>query len=68
MEYRTVIRDFVSWSELNQLQLNTSKTKEMIVNFRRKASHFTPVNIQGLDIEVVENYKFLGFHLNSFGS
>ncbi|KAK0145658.1 hypothetical protein N1851_015439 [Merluccius polli] len=61
----TVIRDFVSWSELNQLQLNTSKTKEMIVNFRRKASHFTLVNIQGLDIEVVESYKFLGVHLNN---
>ncbi|KAK0137259.1 hypothetical protein N1851_026544 [Merluccius polli] len=41
LEYRTVIRDFVSWNEQNQLQLNTSKTKEMIVNFRRKASHFT---------------------------
>ncbi|KAK0145761.1 RNA-directed DNA polymerase from mobile element jockey [Merluccius polli] len=65
LEYRTVIRDFVSWSELNQLQLNTSKTKEMIVNFRRKASHFTPVNFQGLDIEVVESYTFLGVHLNN---
>ncbi|KAK0141058.1 hypothetical protein N1851_021940 [Merluccius polli] len=63
LEYRTVIRDFVNWSELNQLQLNTSKTKEMIVNFRRKASHFTPVNIHELDIEVVEN--FLGVHLNN---
>ena len=62
LEYRTVIKDFVSWSELNQLQLNTSK---MIVNFRRKVSHFTLVNIQGLDIEVVESYKFLGVHLNN---
>lgn len=35
-EYRMVIRDFVSLCELNQLQLNTSKTKETIVNFRRK--------------------------------
>ncbi|XP_041841993.1 uncharacterized protein LOC121640346 [Melanotaenia boesemani] len=59
LEYRTVIRDFVSWSERNQLQLNTSKTKEMIVDFQRKASSLTQVNIQGSDIEVVENYKFL---------
>ncbi|TKS65807.1 putative RNA-directed DNA polymerase from transposon BS [Collichthys lucidus] len=51
LEYRTIIRDFVSWCELNQLQLNTSKTKEMIVNYQRKTSHFTPVNIQGSDIE-----------------
>ena len=65
LEYKTVIRDFVSWCELNQLQLNTSKTKEMIVNFRRKTSHFTPVSIQGSNIEVVESYKFLGVHLNN---
>ena len=60
-----VIRDFVSWSELNLLHLNTSKTKEMIVNFRRKISHFTPGNIQGLDIEEVESYKFLCVNLNN---
>lgn len=65
LEYREVIRDFVSWCELNQLQLNTSKTKEMMIDFRRTSSQFTPVNIQGLDIEVVENYKFLGVHLNN---
>ncbi|XP_054642346.1 alpha-1,3-mannosyl-glycoprotein 4-beta-N-acetylglucosaminyltransferase A isoform X3 [Dunckerocampus dactyliophorus] len=65
LEYRTVIRDFVSWSELNQLQLNTSKTKEMIINVQKKTSHFTPVNIQGADIELVDSYKFLGVHLNN---
>ncbi|TKS64909.1 RNA-directed DNA polymerase from mobile element jockey [Collichthys lucidus] len=65
LEYRTIIRDFVSWCELNQLQLNTSKTKEMIVNYQRKTSHFTPVNIQGSDIEVVRSYRFLGVHLNN---
>ena len=33
--------------------------------YRRKTSHFTPVNIQGSDIEVVKSYKFLGVHLNN---
>ena len=37
----------------------------MIVNFQRSASHFTPVNIQGADIEVVDSDKFLGVHLNN---
>ncbi|TWW62235.1 hypothetical protein D4764_04G0008820 [Takifugu flavidus] len=31
----------------------------------RKASHIAPVNIQGLDIEIVEEYKYLGVHLNN---
>ncbi|XP_054643404.1 uncharacterized protein LOC129187756 isoform X2 [Dunckerocampus dactyliophorus] len=37
----------------------------MIINFQRKTSHFTPVNIQGADIELVDSYKFLGVHLNN---
>lgn len=53
LEYREVIRGFVSWCELNQLQLNANKTKEMMINFKKKTSHFIPVNIQGLEIEVV---------------
>ncbi|KAM6989287.1 uncharacterized protein LKV04_008968 [Tautogolabrus adspersus] len=64
-EYRQVITDFVDWSELNHLQLNASKTKEMVIDFRRKSPQTAPVNIQGLDIEMVESYKYLGVHLNN---
>ena len=51
----------VVWCELH---INTSKTKEVMINFRRKAPLTAPVNIQGLDIEIVEDYKYLGVHLN----
>ncbi|KAI3357080.1 hypothetical protein L3Q82_015546, partial [Scortum barcoo] len=51
-EYRKVIMDFVDWCELNHLQVNASKTKEMVIDFSRKPSaDIAPVNIQGLDIE-----------------
>ncbi|KAI3376361.1 hypothetical protein L3Q82_016849, partial [Scortum barcoo] len=51
-EYRKVIMDFVDWCELNHLQVNASKTKEMVIDFSRKpSSDIAPVNIQGLDIE-----------------
>lgn len=33
-EYREVIRDFVNRCELNHLQLNASKTKELVIDFR----------------------------------
>ncbi|KAI3358530.1 hypothetical protein L3Q82_014948, partial [Scortum barcoo] len=52
-EYRKVIMDFVDWCELNHLQVNTSKTKEMV----KPSSEIAPVNIQGLDIERVRTYK-----------
>ena len=64
-EYRSVIKDFVYWCELNHLQLNASKTKEMVIDFHRKPSHTPPLNIQGLDIERVRTYKYLGVHLNN---
>ncbi|KAI3356781.1 hypothetical protein L3Q82_003322 [Scortum barcoo] len=35
-EYRKVIMDFVDWCELNHLQVNASKTKEMVIDFSRK--------------------------------
>ncbi|KAI3358072.1 hypothetical protein L3Q82_003084 [Scortum barcoo] len=65
-EYRKVIMDFVDWCELKHLQVNASKTKEMVIDFSRKpSSDIAPVNIQGLDIERVRTYKYLGVHLNN---
>ena len=48
----------------NHLQLNTSKTKEMVVDFRRKKPHLQPVSIEGVDVEVVRTYKYLGLQLD----
>ncbi|KAI3351323.1 hypothetical protein L3Q82_005869 [Scortum barcoo] len=44
--------------KLNHLQVNASKTKEMVIDFSRKPSaDIAPLNIQGLDIERVRTYK-----------
>ena len=52
-DYRGVISDFVTWCETNSLQINASKTKEMIIDFGRKSPPppTTLVSIQGKDIE-----------------
>ena len=41
------------------------QTKKLVLDFRRR-QHFPPssVNIQGVDIEMVTSYKYLGVHLN----
>ena len=36
------------------------KTKELVIDFRRKKSPITPVNINGDVVEVVTEYKYLG--------
>ncbi|KAI4895843.1 hypothetical protein NFI96_016998 [Prochilodus magdalenae] len=64
-EYRKLVSDFVSWCKLNQLQLNISKTKEMVVDFRKHRSLQAPVTIDGEEVEVVGTYKYLGVHLDN---
>ena len=64
-EYRTVVDNFVTWSCKNHLQLNVSKTKELVVDFRRSKGPVTPVTIHGASVDMVENYKYLGVYLDN---
>ncbi|KAI3361742.1 hypothetical protein L3Q82_001955 [Scortum barcoo] len=64
-EYRELIKDFVTWCDLNHLLLNTTKTREMVVDFRRPRPHHPePVIIKGDCVEVVHTYKYLGVQLD----
>ena len=35
-KYRTLVDNFVEWSEQNHLRLNVNKTREMVIDFGRK--------------------------------
>ena len=52
-EYRSLVDNFVQWCRHNHLQLKTSKTKEMVVDFRRSQPPLLPVSIEGGSVEVV---------------
>ncbi|CAM4691197.1 unnamed protein product [Leuciscus chuanchicus] len=64
-EYRNLVNDFVQWCRLNHLQLNATKTKELVVDFRRSKPHMQPVSIEGVNVELVSTYKYLGVHLGN---
>ena len=51
---------FVNWCELNRLQLNVSKTKELVVDLRRTWSPVNPMTMMWADVEIVQDYKYLG--------
>lgn len=53
-EYRGTISDFV---DINHLQLNNSKTKEMVIDYRRRRPAPAPVTIKGADVEVVSIWE-----------
>jgi len=64
-EYRAVVSDFVKWADENHLRLNVAKTREMVVDFRRKATAPTPLSVLGVDVDMVEEYKYLGVSIDS---
>ena len=49
----------------NNLSLNVSKTKEMIVDYRKRRTEHAPILIDRAVVEQVENFKFLGVHITN---
>ena len=58
--YKTQVNELVEWCDSNNLLLNASKTKEIIVDFRKKPTIINPTVIKGEDIEQTDCFKFLG--------
>lgn len=63
--YRNQVSSIVEWCKDNNLFLNVSKTKELIVDFRRKKTPLLPLTIGGETVEQVESFKFLGTHISN---
>ena len=64
-EYRHNVNRLVSWCDNNNLQLNVSKTRETIVDFRKRKTPLAPIIISGDSIERVGCFTFLGTILSS---
>ncbi|KAJ8404745.1 hypothetical protein AAFF_G00336080 [Aldrovandia affinis] len=63
--YREEIQHLATWCADNNLALNTKKTKELIVDFRKtRAVAHAPVHINGAEVERVSSFKFLGVHIS----
>ena len=56
--YRNQIESIVSWCNKNNLKLNVSKTKEMVVDFRRKKTIMAPLVIDNTIVEQVNSFNF----------
>jgi hypothetical protein len=63
--YREEVRDLAGWCQNNNLSLNVTKTKEMIVDYRKRSTEHGPILIDGTVVEQVECFKFLGVHINN---
>uniref|UniRef100_A0AAZ1Y5A1 Reverse transcriptase domain-containing protein n=1 Tax=Oreochromis aureus TaxID=47969 RepID=A0AAZ1Y5A1_OREAU len=62
--YREEVDRLAEWCNRNNLLLNTEKTKELIVDYRRNADPHPPIHIKGTAVESVSSFKFLGVHIS----
>ncbi len=54
------VERLTSWCQDNCLSLNMSKTKELIVDFRKRQQRpYTPLMISGTPVERVSSFKYL---------
>ena len=60
LDYKQAVCKFVDDCHSDQLELNVKKTKELIIDFRRKPSTIVPIEIKNKVIETVNEYKYLG--------
>ena len=59
--YKKEVENFVNWCEENYLELNATKTKEIVIDFRKtKGTSPEKVTIKGLEVDRVETHKYLG--------
>ncbi len=57
--YRQEVKELVVWCSLNNLELNTLKTVEMIMDFRRNPPALPPLTIMDSTVTAVEAFRFL---------
>ena len=62
--YREEVENLTSWCQDNNLHLNVSKTKELIVDYRKQQREgHAPIAINGTTVERVSSYRFLVVHI-----
>ncbi len=64
MHYREKVAQLVEWCGANNLSLNVEKTKEVVLDFRRRNSiDHPPLTIDSSTVERASSTKFLGVHI-----
>lgn len=61
--YRDEVERLTAYCRGNNLLLNTAKTKELIIDYRRKKTDIPPLIISGDWVERVADFCFLGVHI-----
>uniref|UniRef100_A0A8C6NSQ5 Alkylated DNA repair protein AlkB homologue 8 N-terminal domain-containing protein n=1 Tax=Nothobranchius furzeri TaxID=105023 RepID=A0A8C6NSQ5_NOTFU len=58
--YQREVERLVVWCSQHNLELNTLKTVEMVVDFRKLPTVLSPLTISNSPVSMVDSFKFLG--------
>jgi hypothetical protein len=58
--YISQVQSFVEYCESNYLELNVTKTKELVIDYKQNKSSNDPVIIHGSETQRTRSYKYLG--------
>ncbi len=64
--YREEVAQQAEWCGANNLCLNESKTKEVVMDFRRNSGDHPPLTTDSSTVERVSSSKFLGVHIKEY--
>ncbi len=64
--YREELAQQAEWCGANNLSLNESKTKEVVMDFRRNSGDHPPLTTDSSTVERVSSSKFLGVHIKEY--
>jgi hypothetical protein len=56
--YREEVRALAEWCQDNNISFNVSKTKELIVVYRKRRAEHAPIHMDGAEVERVESFGF----------
>ena len=62
---QAAVEELTEWCNRNYLELNMTKTKELVINFRRAKVNMDLIIIMGQPMEMAVNYKYLGTIVDS---
>ena len=63
--YRAEVDSLTNYCKDNNLLLNVTKTKEMIIDFRRNKTSKEPLYIDDEPVEIVNHFKLLGSYVSN---
>ena len=56
--YTSVVDELVQWCDPNVLELNMTKTAELVIDFRRSKPSADPLIIKGQEVSIMPQYKY----------